>query len=98
MGQYFTRDYLRRIRNEIPVTRLLKHLGWPSKQREGEFFTLCPCCREFLVKKTPQENLGHCFACHRNFNTIDLVMLIDDVDFVTAVKTLEPRLPPTTSG
>jgi len=93
MGQYFTRDYLRRIRNEIPVTSLLEGLDWPSKHREGELFTLCPCCQEFLVKKTPKQNLGHCFGCDRNFNTIDFTMLIKEVDFVTAIGILAPLLP-----
>jgi DNA primase len=94
MGQYFTRDYLRRIRNEIPLNSLLERLNWPSKYREGEFFTLCPGCQEFLVKKTPQENLGHCFSCDRNFNTIDFTMLIKEVDFVIAIGILDPLLPP----
>jgi len=94
MGKYFTRDYLHRIRNEIPVPFLLKRLDWPTKYREGEFFSLCPCCQEFLVKKTPEANLGHCFGCDRNFNTIDLTMLIQQVDFVIAVELLTPLLPP----
>ena len=92
MGQYFTRDYLRRIRNEIPLNSLLERLDWPSKCREGEFFMLCPGCQEFLVKKTPQENLGHCFGCDRNFNTIDFTMLIKEVDFVIAIGILDPLL------
>lgn len=95
MGKYFTPDFLYRIRNEIAVPTLLQHLGWPRKYREGEFFFLCPHprCREYLVKKTPQENLGHCFGCDRNFNTIDLTMAIEDADFVTAIEILEPLLP-----
>ena len=99
MGEYFTRDYLRRIRNEIPVPSLLKRLGWPNKYREGDFFFLCPHsrCGEFLVKKTPEANLGHCFACDRNFNTIDLTMLIEQVDFVIAISMLDPLLPPPSS-
>ncbi len=93
MGQYYTRDYLYRIRNEIPVPFLLQHLGWPNKYREGEFFSLCPSCKEFLVKKTPEANLGHCFACDGNFNPIDLTMLIEQVDFVIAIEILDPLLP-----
>ena len=94
MGQYFTRDYLYRIRNEIPVLSLLQHLDWPSKYREGDVFFLCPHpkCREFMVKKTPEENLGHCFHCHRNFNTIDLTMLIEHVKFTEAIERLDPLL------
>jgi len=96
MGQYFTRDYLRRIRNEIPVISLLQRLDWPSKYREGDLFFLCPHprCKEFLVKKTPEENLGHCFACDRNFNPIDLTILIEQVEFKDAIAILDPLLPP----
>lgn len=94
MGKYFTRDYLHRIRNEIPVPSLLQRLDWPTKYREGEFFSLCPCCQEFLVKKTPEANLGHCFGCDRNFNPIDFIMLIEQVDFVPAIEILDPLLPP----
>jgi DNA primase len=97
MGKYFTRGYLYRIRNEIPVLSLLKRLAWPNKYREGEFFTLCPCCHEFMVKKTPEANLGHCFGCDRNFNTIDFTMLIEQVDFVIAIEILDPLLPPSSS-
>lgn len=97
MGEYFTRDYLYRIRNEIPVISLIKYLGWPSKYRDGAFFFLCPSCNEFQVKKTPMENLGHCFSCERNFNTIDLAMAIEQVDFVTAIEILNPLLPVRTS-
>ena len=93
MGEYFTRDYLYRIRNEIPVISLVQHLRWPSKCREGTFFFLCPSCNEFQVKKTPLENLGHCFSCGRNFNTIDLTMEIEHVEFVVAIGILEPLLP-----
>ena len=97
MGKYFTRQLLYRLRNEIPVADLLVRLDWPHKQRDGRFVFLCPACREFLTATNPRTNLGRCFACERNFNPIDLVMLIEDVDFVTAVQTLEPYLSPTTS-
>ena len=93
MGKYFTRQLLYRLRNEIPVADLLVRLGWPHKQREGHFVFLCPACGEFLTATNPRTNLGRCFACERNLNTIDLVMLIEGVDFVTAVHTLEPELP-----
>lgn len=94
MGKYFTRDFLYRIRNEIPLAVLLEHLNWPRKYRAGELFFLCPNpqCREYLVKKTPRENLGHCFGCDRNFNTIDLTMAIEQVDFIAAIEILEPLL------
>ncbi len=97
MGKYFTRELLYRLRNEIPVADLLVQLNWPHKHRAGRFVFLCPCCGEFLTATNRRTNLGRCFACERNFNPIDLVMLIQGVDFVTAVHTLEPHLPSVSS-
>lgn len=97
MTKHFTRQLLYRLRNEIPVVELLIRLDWPRKYRDGRFVFLCPVCGEYLTATNPRANLGRCFACERNFNPIDLVMLIEAVDFVTAVQSLEPHLPPTTS-
>lgn len=93
MGKYFTRQLLYRLRNEIPVADLLVRLQWPHKQRDGRFVFLCPACGEFLTATNPRTNLGRCFACEQNFNPIDLVMLIEQVDFVAAVQRLEKELP-----
>ena len=93
MGKYFTRELLYRMRNEISIPDLLTRLDWPHKHREGRFVFLCPQCGEFLTAINSRTNLGRCFACERNFNPIDLVMVIQGVDFVTAVHYLEPHLP-----
>lgn len=93
MAKYFTRELLYRMRNEISIPDLLARLDWPNKCREGRFVFLCPLCGEFLTAINPQTNLGRCFACERNFNPIDLVMVIQDMDFVTAVHYLYPFLP-----
>ena len=98
MPRYFSDELLRRLRNDIPVAQVLEQLDWPHKQRDGRFVFLCPACREYLTATNPRTNLGRSFACERTFNPIDLVMLIEDVDFVTAVQTLQPHLPPTTSS
>ena len=79
--------------DEIAVPDLLVRLDWPHKRREGRFVFLCPLCAEFLTATNPRTNLGRCFACERNFNPIDLAMLIRGVDFVTAVHYLETSLP-----
>jgi DNA primase len=93
MAKYFTRELLYRLRNEIAIPDLLLRLDWPYKRRAGRFVFLCPLCGEFLTATNPRTNLGRCFACERNFNPIDLVMVIQGVDFVTAVHYLEPYLP-----
>ncbi len=92
MGKYFTRELLYRLRNEVAIPELLVRLDWPHKHREGRFVFLWPRCGEFLTAVNPRTNLSRCFACERNFNPIDLVMVIQDVDFVTAVQYLEPHL------
>ena len=97
MAKYFTRQLLYRLRNEIAIADLLVRLDWPHKRREGRFVFLCPLCGEFLTATNPRTNLGRCFACERNFNPIDLVMLIRGVDFVNAVHYLEPSLPTSVS-
>lgn len=93
MTKYFSRELLYRLRNQIPVADLLVHLQWPHKHRDGRFCFLCPRCREFFTATNPRTNLGRCFHCEQNFNPIDLVMLIKDCDFVTAVHFLQSELP-----
>jgi DNA primase len=50
-----------------------------------------------LAVVNPRTNLGRCFRCEENFNTIDLVMQITSCDFVAAVHFLEEHFPATTS-
>ena len=97
MSRFFTRQQLYKMRNNIPLTNVLALLQWPHKTRDGRVCFVCPLCGESLTAINPRTNLGRCFQCETNFNPIDLVMLIEDVDFVTAVQTLEPHLPPTKS-
>ena len=92
MAKYFSQQLLYRLRNEIPVDELFASLNWPNKRREGRFCFLCPRCREFLTATNPRTNLGRCFHCQTNFNPIDLVMHIQECDFVAAVHFLEGRL------
>ncbi len=91
----FSKELLRRIRNEIPINRLIAHrLQWPSKRREKQFSFVCPRCGESRTATNPRTNLGRCFLCHRNFNTIDFVMATRKYDFVDAVTFLIPLLSP----
>ena len=98
MGKYFSRELLYRLRNEIAIPDLLERLDWPHKHRDGRLVFLCPLCGEFLTATNSRTNLSRCFACERNFNPIDLAMVIQGVDFVTAVHYLQPHLPSGTSS
>jgi DNA primase len=89
----YGRELLRRLRNEIPIDGLIRHLDWPHKQREGRFVFLCPICGEFLATVKRETNLGRCFPCKRNFNPIDFRMLVEREDFIGAVEFLIPLLP-----
>ena len=93
MFQPLTRHQLFRLKNEIPVEDLLRVLDWLCKVREGRFCFVCHACRETLTAVNPSTNLGRCFRCEENFNPIDLVMRIRDVDFVEAVYFLEKDWP-----
>ena len=94
MPKYFPRHLLYRLRNEIPLQRVIAdHLNWPSKYREKRFCFVCPRCGESLTAVNPQTNLGRCFHCEENFNAIDFVMLATGRDFVAAVGFLTDFLP-----
>jgi len=91
--QRFDDDLLRRLRNEIPIDRLIRHLGWPHKRRQGRFVFVCPRCGESESAINPETNLGRCFRCKTNFNPIDFTIAVREYDFVQTVDFLLPFLP-----
>ena len=93
MAKFFTQRQLYKLRNDIPLADVLTILGWPHKTRDGRVCFVCPQCSESLTAINQRTNLGRCFRCETNFNPIDLAMLINDYDFVTAVHFLQQRFP-----
>ena len=88
--QRFSNQQLYILRNNIPVDALIeKVLNLPSKITQGYFRFLCPVCNEFNTAVSTQTNLARCFRCNKHYNTIDLVMLIRQTDFVQSVKFLK---------
>jgi len=88
--QRFSNQQLYILRNNIPVDVLIeKVLNLPSKITEGYFRFLCPLCNEFNTAVSTATNLARCFSCNKHYNTIDLVMLIRQTDFVQSVKFLK---------
>jgi hypothetical protein len=85
----YTRNELFILRNHIPVDSLIEKLGIPSKMSEGYFRFCCPVCCECDTGVNPATNLARCFRCERNYNTIDLVMLVKRSDFIHSVKFLK---------
>jgi len=94
MGRRFTGNELFKLRNLIPVDMLIRdRLNLPCKMREGYFRFLCPVCNEFQTAVNPKTNLARCFRCEKNFNPIDLVMIVEDVGFIESVQYLQKLLP-----
>jgi len=88
--QRFSNQQLYLLRNNIPVDALIeKVLNLPAKITQGYFRFLCPLCNEFNTAVSTETNLARCFSCNKHYNTIDLVMLIRQTDFVQSVKFLK---------
>ena len=86
----FSSQQLYTLRNDVAVQVLIeKTLRIPCRVTEGCFRFLCPLCKAFDTAVNLNTNLARCFRCKKNFNTIDLVMLIRQADFVQSVKFLQ---------
>ena len=86
----FSSQELYKLRNDIPVDALIKNaLDIPWRNTQGCFRFLCPRCHLFNTAVNPATNLARCFRCDKNFNTIDLVMLITQSDFVKSIRFLK---------
>ena len=86
MRKSYSKEALRKLRNDIPITPLISDiLRIPSKISEGYFRFLCPKCKEFNTAANPKTNLGRCFRCEINFNPIDIVMNDKHLNFIEAV-------------
>ena len=89
----YSDEFLRRLRNEIPIRTVIDTLSIPHKNRDGYFRFLCPVCEFTHTGINPETNLARCFRCERNFNPIELVMAAESADFLLAVSYLAPMLP-----
>lgn len=89
MKKRFSGDMLRKLRNDIPINALIADLlDLPNKISEGHFRFLCPVCREFVTATNPKTNLARCFRCEKNFNTIEMVMVVKQMNFREAAEYL----------
>jgi hypothetical protein len=85
----YSRQELYVLRNHIPIDRLIKDLGIPFKTNESCFRFCCPYCRGYDTAVKSATNLARCFHCEKNYNTIDLVMLVKKSDFTNSVNFLK---------
>jgi DNA primase len=85
-------DFLRQLRNDVDLTKVIQHLGIPTKRRGQRLMFRCPDCGNCHAAKSSYRNLARCFHCKRNFNAIDLVMAERGYSFLEAVDYLEGLL------
>jgi hypothetical protein len=90
MPKHYAKETLRKLRNDIPIARLIADiLELPCKTAEGYFRFLCPLCGGFDTATNPKTNLARCFTCEKNFNTIDITMTVKRKNFREAVQFLQ---------
>lgn len=90
MSKRFSKERLRQLRNQIPISMLIADvLNLPAKVQDGYFRFLCPICSEFITATNPNTNLARCFRCERNFNPIDMTMVVKRYNFKEAVEYLD---------
>ena len=89
MAKRYSKEFLRMLRNEIPIAILIADLlNLENKVSEGYFRFLCPICSGFNTATNQKTNLARCFRCGKNFNPIDMVMQVKRLSFVDAVEYL----------
>ena len=80
------------IHKKVSAARELGTLK--CKVSEGYFRFLCPLCSEFITATNPKTNLARCFRCEKNFNPIDMTMLVNRWNFRETVEYLEALIIP----
>jgi hypothetical protein len=89
MGDRFSPEELYALRNFIPIDTLIQKLAIEHLHRDGFLRFQCPICLGFHTATKKETNLGRCFTCRRNFNTIDLAMICEKQSFVDSVQFLK---------
>lgn len=85
MTQRVLKETLVILRNKIDLGSVVHALQLRWKWDDMKFRFLCPVCRSLDTSIHQKVNLGRCFSCQRNFNTIDLVMVAKKWPFRKAV-------------
>jgi hypothetical protein len=93
MPHRYSNKLLHQIRNDLDVAALIRDvLRLPYKIHDGVFRFECPCCHGSDCATNPKTNLARCFHCQRNFNPIDLAMVVQHCTFIDAVEFLRLML------
>ena len=90
MATHYPAYLLRSLRNDIPINTLITDiLNLDLRNTDKLLRFRCPLCYNFHTATNPKTNLARCFDCKKNFNTIDMLMVATQCDFVEAVETLK---------
>ena len=90
MSRQYPPDFLRKIRNEIPIdTVIISLLKLDTRMEYERLRFRCPLCHEYQTSINPKTNLARCFDCKQNFNPIDIVITVDHCGFIDAVEVLK---------
>ncbi len=93
MSQYYPDDFLRMLRNDIPIDEVIVDLLNLEVQKDRKTIRFrCPLCYNFHTATNHKTNLARCFDCQKNFNPIDMVITVGNCGFVDAVKILKDRI------
>lgn len=88
-----TKQELFILRNHVDINKVIEtHLMIPSTCSEGYLRFQCPLCSAFHTATNPKTNLARCFRCNKNFNSIDMVMLVNRTNFLETVAFLQGLL------
>jgi len=81
------------LRNSIPILWFITEILKLQTLSTGNILRFqCPCCEKFDTATNQVTNLARCFLCQKNFNTIDLLILIKQISFPSAVQFLQKCL------
>jgi len=90
MSKHYSADFLRMLRNQIPIDEVIVDLLNLELRNDHEILRFrCPLCYNFHTATNHQTNLARCFDCKKNFNPIDLVITVENCGFLDAVKILK---------
>jgi hypothetical protein len=93
MSKHYSADFLRMLRNQIPIDTVITIFLQLELRNDNEILRFrCPLCHNFHTATNHQTNLARCFDCKKNFNPIDLVMTVGKCCFVDAVQLLKDSI------
>jgi DNA primase len=93
MAKHYTADFLRMLRNQIPIDTVIVDLLYLEVRNGHRMLRFrCPLCHGFHTATNHETNLARCFDCQKNFNPIDLVMTVEKCSFFDAVEILKDKI------